>query len=144
MKLLLSTIFTMLVFAVVAQKHPIERTWYNAEKTSKIKIYKAVDGKYYGKIVWLKTPTDANGQPRTDKENPNEKMQQKPLMDLLILSGFSPTEETNILEGGKVYDPNNGKTYCGKLTLKGNSIDLRGFICSMSLLGRTSEWTLAE
>ena len=44
----------------------------------------------------------------------------------------------------KVYDPNNGKTYCGKLTLKGNAIDLRGFICSMSMLGRTSQWTLAE
>lgn len=144
MKLLLSIIFTLLVFACFSQKHAVERTWYNAEKTSKIKVYKAVDGKYYGKIVWLKTPTNANGQPRTDKENTNEKLQQRPLMDMLILSGFTTTEDPNVLEGGKVYDPNNGKTYCGKLTLKGNALDLRGFLCSMSMFGRTSEWTLAE
>ena len=144
MKLLFSILFTFLLGAGYGQKHPIERTWYNAEKTSKIKIYKAVDGKYYGKIVWLKTPNDASGKPRTDAENPNEKLQQKPLMDLLILSGFSLTADNNVLEGGKVYDPNNGKTYCGKLTLKGNAIDLRGFLCSMSMFGRTSEWTLAE
>jgi len=144
MKTMLAFVFCLTSLLAVAQKRPIERTWYNAEKTSKIKIYKAVDGKYYGKIVWLKVPNDPDGKPRTDKENPDENRQQKPLMDLLILSGFSLTNDNNVLEGGKVYDPNNGKTYCGKLTLKGNVIDLRGFLCSMSLLGRTSQWTLAE
>ncbi|WP_197428923.1 DUF2147 domain-containing protein [Phnomibacter ginsenosidimutans] len=144
MKTMLAFFFCLSSFFAVAQKHPIERTWYNAEKTSKIKIYKAVDGKYYGKIVWLKVPNDPNGKPRTDKENPDENKQQKPLMDLLILTGFALTNDNNVLEGGKVYDPNNGKTYCGKLTLKGNVIDLRGFLCSMSFLGRTSQWTLAE
>lgn len=136
-----------LIFATTqlnAQKHAIERTWYNAEKTSKIRIFKATDGKYYGKIVWLQTPNDNTGKPRTDKENPDAAKQGKPLMDLIILSGFSPSSEANIFEGGKVYDPNNGKTYCGKLTLKGEVLDLRGFLCSMSMLGRTSQWTLAE
>ena len=66
------------------------------------------------------------------------------LMWVLILTGFSLTKDANVLEGGKVYDPNNGKTYCGKLTLKEKVIDLRGYICSMSFLGRTSQWTLAE
>ena len=130
--------------SAMGQKHPIERTWYNAEKTSKIRIYKATDGKYYGKIVWLKTPHEPNGQPRKDKENPDEKKRSLPLMDLVILSGFSLTTDNNILEGGKVYDPNNGKTYCGKLTLKENIVDLKGFICSFTFLGRTSQWTLAE
>jgi uncharacterized protein (DUF2147 family) len=144
MKFLLSCFLLVSFFSVSAQKHKIERTWYNAEKTSKIRIFKATDGKYYGKIVWLKTPNDDNGKPRTDNKNPDENKKAKPLMDLIILSGFSPTEDPDILEGGKVYDPNNGKTYCGKLTLKDNLIDMRGFICSMSLLGRTTQWTLAE
>ncbi len=144
MKLLITCIFVLAAFSVSAQKHPIEKTWFNAEKTSKIRIFKATDGKYYGKIVWLKTPNDPSGKPRTDKENPDDNRKLKPLMDLQILSGFTATDDPNVLEGGKVYDPNNGKTYCGKLTLKGNVIDLRGFICSMSLLGRTSQWTLAE
>ena len=138
-------LLTILIsYSSSGQKHPVERTWFNAEKTSKIRIYKGTDGKYYGKIVWLKTPNDPGGSPRTDKENPDEKLRNKPLMDLLILKGFSVTNDHNVLEGGKVYDPNNGKTYCGKLTLRDDVIELRGFICGMSFLGRTSQWTLAE
>lgn len=144
MKQLLAILFLCFSVSAFAQKHPIERTWYNAEKSSKIRIFKATDGRYYGKIVWLKAPNDAAGQPRTDSKNPDDAKKVKPLMDLMILSGFSLTNDNNVLEGGKVYDPNNGKTYCGKLSLKDNTIDLRGFICGMSLLGRTSQWTLAE
>ncbi len=134
-------LFTMASFS---QKDPIERTWYNAEKTSKIQIFKATNGRFYGKIVWLKKPTDDGGKPLMDKENPDKTKRNNSLMGLMILSGFEKSETNGAYKEGKVYDPNNGKTYCGKLTLKDNKIDLRGFICSFSWLGRTSEWTLAE
>jgi uncharacterized protein (DUF2147 family) len=128
-----------------AQSHPIEKIWYNAEKTSKIKIFLATDGKYYGQIVWLKNPNDANGQARMDIENPDKAKRSRPMMNLLILHGFTVSAENkNLLEGGKVYDPTNGKTYCGKLTLRENTLDLRGYICGMSWLGRTSQWTVAD
>lgn len=128
------------------EKNQIEHLWFNQEKTSKIEVYLAKDGKYYGKIAWLdKTNDDKTGKPRVDAENPEESLQSKPLMGLLILRGFSVSaEDKNVYTGGTVYDPKNGKTYCGKLTYKGNSIDLRGFLCSASFLGRTSTWTLAE
>lgn len=128
------------------EKDQLEKTWYNQEKTSKIQIYLAKDGKFYGKIVWLKEPNDVKtGSPRTDKNNPDEKLQSTPIMGLLILKGFAPTaEDKNVYEGGKIYDPNNGKTYCGKITYKGSTLDLRGYLCSASFLGRTSTWTLAE
>jgi uncharacterized protein (DUF2147 family) len=127
-------------------KNQLERVWYNQEKTSKIEVFLATDGKFYGKIVWLKEPNDAEtGKPRLDKENPEEKLQNTPLMGLLILKGFAPTaEDKNVYEGGKIYDPKNGKTYCGKITFKGTTLDLRGYLCSASFLGRTSTWTLAE
>ena len=128
-----------------AQKDNIERTWYNAEKTSKIQVYKATDGKFYGKIVWLQKPNDDNGKPRTDSKNTNEKLRTQPLLNALILKNFSKSkDDANIYEGGTVYDPNSGKTYCGKLTLNGKEIKLKGFICGFSLLGRSSTWTLAE
>lgn len=128
------------------EKNQIEHVWFNQEKTSKIEVYLAKDGKYYGKIVWLDKPNDdKTGKPRLDAENPEESLQSKPLIGLLILKGFSVSaEDKNVYTGGTVYDPKNGKTYCGKLTYKGNSIDLRGFLCSASFLGRTSTWTLAE
>jgi uncharacterized protein (DUF2147 family) len=47
----------------------------------------------------------------------------------------------NQWQGGKLYDPEKGKTYSGKITLVSpNQLDLRGFI-GISLLGRTSKWT---
>lgn len=144
MRVVLILVLSFITSALFAQKHPIEKTWYNAEKTSKIRIFKATDGKYYGKIEWLKLPNDENGKPRTDKKNPDDKKKMNPLMGIQILSGFSLTSDVNVLEGGKVYDPNNGKTYCGKLTIKDNIIDLRGYICGFSWLGRTSQWMLAE
>lgn len=128
-----------------AQKAPVEHTWYNAEKTSKIQIYKAVDGKYYGKITWLKDPNDANGKPRTDINNPKENLRNTPLLNYPMLKGFTQNkDDANIYEDGTVYDPRNGKTYCGKLTVDGKELKLKGFICGLSLFSRTNVWTLAD
>ena len=145
---LLLLLTLMLSTAIFAQreKNQIEKVWYNQEKTSKIEVYLAKDGKYYGKVAWLKEPNDEEtGKPKLDKENPEEKLRSTPVMGLLILRGFSvDPADKNLYTGGTVYDPKNGKTYCGKLTFKGSTLDLRGFICSASFLGRTSTWTLAE
>jgi hypothetical protein len=55
------------IHVVKAQSDKIEGVWLNEEKDAKIQIYKARDGKFYGKIVWLKDPTE-NGKPKTDKK----------------------------------------------------------------------------
>ncbi|HRG88185.1 MAG TPA: DUF2147 domain-containing protein [Chitinophagales bacterium] len=141
-------VFTLMLFSIAtfAQKNQIEHVWYNQEKTSKIQVYLAKDGKFYGKVVWLDKPNDEEtGKPKLDKENPNDALKSTPIMGILILKGFSvDPEDKNVYTGGTVYDPKNGKTYCGKLTFKGKELDLRGFLCSASFLGRTSTWTLAE
>lgn len=136
----------LLSTAAEAQKNQIEKTWYNQEKTSKIRVFKTTDGSFAGKIVWLDEPNDKEtGKPRTDKENPDEAKKSTPLIDLVILRGYKPSEEDpNVYVGGKIYDPKNGKTYCGKITFKGNTLDLRGFLCNATFLGRTSTWSLAE
>lgn len=150
MKKNIVTIAALLLFSLCTfaqhEKNQIEHTWFNQEKTSKIQVYLAKDGKFYGKIVWLDKPNDEKtGNPKLDKENPDDASKSNPIMGLLILKGFSiDANDKNLYTGGTVYDPKNGKTYCGKLTFKGTSIDLRGFICSASFLGRTSTWTLAE
>lgn len=128
-----------------AQKASIEHTWYNAEKTSRIQIYKAADGKFYGKIVWLSEPNDENGKPRTDVKNPKENLRATPLLNYPILKAFTPNpKEPEVYEGGTVYDPKSGKTYCGKLTVEGKTLKLKGFICGFSLLSRSSTWEMAE
>jgi len=39
-----------------------------------------------------------------------------------------------------VYDPKSGKTYSCKMTLKGDKLDIRGFV-GVSLIGRTDTFT---
>ncbi len=125
-----------------AQADPLERNlWYNEEKTAKIQIYKATDGKFYGKIVWLKVP-DADGKPKVDKNNPDKNRQNDPLMGLLILKAFKKDGEKGY-EDGTIYDPKNGKTYSCKITNKGDILDVRGYI-GFSFIGRTTKWTKAD
>jgi uncharacterized protein (DUF2147 family) len=129
-----------------AQKNQIEKSWYDEGKTSKVLIYRGGNGKFYGKIVWLKEPVDkATGKPQKDDENPDPKLRSNPVIDLVILKDFVPDpEDKNVYTGGNIYDPDSGKTWCGKITFKGNKLDLRGFLCSFSVIGKTETWTEAN
>ncbi len=142
-KMITMLLLTFIVIGTNAQSK-LTRIWYNQEKTSKVRVFLATDGKYYGKIVWLEEPTDKNGKPKTDIENPNAERRSKPLMDLQILAGLEKKSETEYVNG-TIYDPKNGKTYGCKMTIKDDgTVDLRGHIIGMPLLGRTSKWTQAE
>lgn len=115
--------------------------WYNTPKTAKLQIYKAADGKFYGKIAWLLEPNE-QGKPKVDKNNPDKARRNDPLMGLVLLKGFTKTEE-GLYEDGTIYDPKNGKTYSCKMTYKNDKLEVRGFI-GFSLLGRTEVWTKAN
>jgi len=124
---------------VSAQADKIEGVWFNQKKDAKIQIYKARDGKFYGKIIWLKDPVE-NGKPKTDKKNPKENLRAKPLVELVIMRGFEPDGDT--YEDGTIYDPENGKTYDCKMSFKGSTLAVRGYI-GFSLFGRTEIWERA-
>ena len=121
---------------VSAQADKIEGIWLNEEKDAKIQIYKAKDGRFYGKIIWLRDPMK-NGKPKTDEKNPKENLKNQPLVDLLILKGFEA--DGNTYDDGTIYDPQNGKTYDCKITYKGKTLAIRGYI-GISLFGRTTVW----
>lgn len=138
----LSLIFTLLFISKLAFAQDITQgTWYNEEKSGKIQFFKQGD-KIFGKIVWLQEPTE-NGKPRTDKQNPDEKLRSRPLIGLVNLKNFVQKGK-DTWEGGEVYDPKNGKTYSCKMTLASPTrLDVRGFI-GISIIGRTSHFTKAD
>ena len=139
----------LLMFAIVlgfnspafSQSDPIERTWYNGHKSGKIQIYKARDGKFYGKIVWLAEP-NRDGKPKLDIHNSDPKKRNQPLMGMLILRGFKKVA-SNVYEDGTIYDPKNGKTYSCKMTLEGETLNVRGYV-GFSLIGKTTKWTRVD
>lgn len=139
--LLLMSFVLLKAIALQAQDYLEKNLWYNEEKTAKIQIYKANDGKFYGKVVWLKVP-EVEGKPKIDIHNPDKAKQNEPIIGLLLLKGFKKDGETDYTDG-TVYDPKNGKTYKCKLTNKGDKLDVHGYI-GMSFIGRTTVWTKAE
>jgi uncharacterized protein (DUF2147 family) len=120
--------------------------WLNTKGTAHIDIYKE-GGKYFGKIVWLKEPVypaddkkGMAGKTKVDRENPDPAKRSQPTLGLLVLRGFVHSGG-NLWEKGLIYDPENGKDYKCKMTLRdADHLDVRGFI-GFSLLGRTENWT---
>jgi len=127
--------------AAKAQADKLEGLWYNAEKTGKIEITKDASGKFNGKVIWLKEPLE-NGKPKLDKLNSDEKLRSRPRLGLPVLNGFVKDGE-NKYDDGTIYDPLNGKTYSCKITYKGKTLDIRGYI-GISLFGRTTTWSRVE
>ena len=114
--------------------------WVPKKGDSHIKIEK-IGSKYFGKVFWLANPNeDDNSGPDLDNKNPDDAMKKEPILGLRVIKDFS-YEGNGIFKGGKAYDPNNGKTYCGKITIIDNDhIDMRGSICGFGILGRTETW----
>jgi len=132
--------------ASAANPDAILGKWLNGKQTANVEIYKA-EGKYYGKIVWLKEPVypaddkkGMAGQPKVDRENSDASKRNQPIMGLVILRNFVFVKD-GLWEDGMIYDPENGKDYKCKMTLESPDIlNVRGFI-GISLLGRTDTWT---
>jgi len=112
--------------------------WYTEEERSVVEISQC-GNLYCGKIIWLKYPKDEAGKDKVDAKNSDESMRGRPLLGLPLLTDFT-YKGANKWEGGKIYDPKNGKTYSCKMTLEGNTLKVRGFV-GFSLLGRTAIWT---
>ena len=125
-----------------AEKDKLEGLWYNEEKTAKVQIYRAVDNKFWGKIVWLKEPL-RNGKPRLDEKNSKASLRTRPILNMAILSHFVKKDD-NTYDNGEIYDPKNGKTYSCTITYRNDKeLGIRGYI-GISLIGRTTTWTKAE
>jgi uncharacterized protein (DUF2147 family) len=70
-------------------------------------------------------------------------LKNKPLLGMTIMQGMK--QNGDAYEGGKILDPDNGKTYRCKLKLDetGNKLEVRGFI-GISLFGRSQTWVREE
>ncbi len=140
--------------ALAANPDDLLGKWLNEEGTAKIEIYKQ-DDRFYGKIIWLRDPVyaqkdvdEADGHPlvkvgatKVDYHNPDESLQSKPVLGLVILRAFAFAADDDEWSGGRIYDPKNGKDYKAYIQLlEADKLKLRGYI-GFSLIGRTTYWT---
>ena len=115
-------------------------TWYTEGKDSQVRISKCGSA-LCGALVWLKEPKDANGRPKTDRENADASKRNRPLLGVQIVLGMKPSSTPDEWDG-KVYNAKDGKTYTGSFTMTGaNTAVLKG--CVM-VFCKSQTWTRAK
>jgi len=113
--------------------------WITEKKDSGVEVVPC-EGRYCVKIVWLKEPINEDGTEKTDANNPDGALKNRKIIGLTIAKNFEYAGDNKWKEG-KIYDPDNGKTYsCNMALEKKDRLKIRGFI-GFSLLGRTTYWT---
>ncbi|RFS22795.1 DUF2147 domain-containing protein [Chitinophaga silvatica] len=139
----MKSLVLMLGFALISmvgfsQANAINGIWFNPEKDGKIDIYES-GGKYYGKLVWIQNQFEDDGKtPRKDSKNKNSSLRSRPLLNIMILNDFK--YENGKWVDGTVYDPKSGKTYTSNMTLKGDKLEVRGYV-GTPMFGRTAIFT---
>ncbi|NOZ46275.1 MAG: DUF2147 domain-containing protein [Chlorobi bacterium] len=142
-KLILALTLLFSVNLIFAQANKVVGYWLTEDGDSKVKIFKATNGKYYGNIVWLDEPNEEDGTPKIDDENPNEELQTRPIMNLQILKDFKYDEDDSEWNDGEIYDPKTGNTYSCYMWFEGEELHVKGYI-GFSFIGRSTVWTKTE
>jgi len=132
---LLITIF----FSVNAQGSKIAGKWKTIDdkdgsSKSIVYIFKATNGKYYGKIDKMFKDIDKRC---IECEGLNKN---KSVLGMMIINDL--IEKDNKLTGGTILDPKNGKIYRCSLSLESGSenLNVRGSLDKSGLIGRTQTW----
>ena len=136
MKKILVCMSIMLV-SLAASAQDVVGKWKLDDGSAIVEIYRQGDV-FNGKIVWLQHPTQADGSPAVDANNPDSKLRSRRLIGLNMLSGLKKVggEYT----GGSIYDPGNGKTYNCSMKVEGDVLKVRGSLDKKGLIGRTMDW----
>lgn len=139
---IIATLFIFTSLQAYSQADRVIGIWLTEKQNSQVDIYKNAAGKYEGKLVWLKEPLDENGRPKTDKENPDASMRNRPLRGTILLRDFVYDERAREWKSGTIYDPENGKTYDAYMWLDGNNtLKIKGFVLGMRFMGRSTTWS---
>jgi uncharacterized protein (DUF2147 family) len=111
--------------------------WLSENKDRKIEVYK-VGQEFFGKLIWSASLFEADGKTaRKDIRNRNVSLRDRPLQNVDILTNFIYGDE--IWDGGKMYDPQSGKTYNCIMRLKNELLEVRSYI-GFPLLGSSTYW----
>ncbi|HZZ68651.1 MAG TPA: DUF2147 domain-containing protein [Phenylobacterium sp.] len=72
-----------------------------------------------GTIAWLRSPDGDDGKPRRDTVNSNPALKGRPLLGMPLLEAFHRTAVGRWVDG-KIYDPEDGRTFRSKMSAQPN------------------------
>jgi uncharacterized protein (DUF2147 family) len=101
------------------------------------------NGEFRGKIEKLLRDPGEDQNPTCSKcEGP---LKDLPILGLTLMTGMKHGGNSNEYVDGRLFDPDSGNTYKGKMTLidNGKKLNVRGYI-GIPLLGRSQTWLREE
>jgi uncharacterized protein (DUF2147 family) len=93
-------------------------------------------GEMCGRIVWLWAAAPG-GRARLDQRNPDPSLKGRPLVGVEIVSGLRQTAP-GVWTDGRLYNPDDGRTYAGTVRLRDGQLELRG--CTISVVCKNQTW----
>lgn len=136
-KIIFGIAFLLMPFTATLAQNVLGK-WKLDDGTAVVEVYRNGND-FNGRIVWLAEPTEPDGSPAVDNNNPDKALRSRKLIGLNMLSGLKETGK-NEYAGGKIYDPGNGKTYNCSMTVEGDVLKVRGSLDKRGLIGRTMDW----
>jgi len=132
--------FLLCFFAFAAEAADIKGKWLTEEGKANV-VMESCGASVCGKIVWLKDPNDPSGKPLVDALNQDESMRTRPIIGLK-LTEVTPGGD-NVWKG-KIYNPEDGKTYAGELKIQPDgSLLVKGCVLG-GMLCDDETWTRAN
>jgi uncharacterized protein (DUF2147 family) len=94
------------------------------------------NGRLCGRILWLQSPYDAQGQLKRDKRNPDPALRQREPCGLTLIWDLRSTGP-NHWDDGWFYHPDSGRTYNTKMELTSSDTLVAHFYQGTSFVGET-------
>jgi uncharacterized protein (DUF2147 family) len=116
--------------------------WLTEDGEARVRIYHCGQD-ICGTLLSLKEPNDPKtGQPKLDKFNQDTGKRARPIIGVELMSGLKPSGTPDQWEGA-LYNPEDGNTYKGILTLQGLlNLKLQG--CVLGLICKSEIWKRAN
>lgn len=134
-------LFLMVTVSLQAatSEQDINGYYLTADQKAQVRFFKATNGMYYGRIVWLNEKM--KGQ--KDVKNPNQQLRERDVKGIFIVSELSFDGER--WSGGRIYDPWTGNSYdCyAYFDESKETLFLRAYRGNR-LIGKTLEWSREE
>ncbi|MCU0447228.1 MAG: DUF2147 domain-containing protein [Microscillaceae bacterium] len=102
------------------------------KEKSVIRIFKATNGKYYGKVVKL-LDTSSGENPLCTKCTDDRK--NKPILEMILIKDM--VQSGNEWKSGKILDPEKGQEYSCRLWVENGKLKVRGY---WGIFYRTQTW----
>ncbi|MCD8740326.1 DUF2147 domain-containing protein [Mucilaginibacter roseus] len=110
--------------------------WTSEDKKLVVEMYRS-GAEYRGKMVWFKDDDSKPMSEWTDKHNPDEKLRNRKLLGMDVVTGLKYDHEDKSYNDGHIYEAKSGKTWNATAKLASNDVlKVKGY-WHVKFIGRT-------